>query len=352
MKFKDKYNKVVINILISLAMSLVINFSYFIFFLTSSPEIAEKRMHIHADPTLYISLQVIYYALLMFVLVSVVTARLIRPDGRVVSYTQKMVICTIVTIVVYFFAPHANRAGDVMIVMFSRRLFNPMLMLKCSFSLIVAMLYGKIYELIYQKQNIAIENEQLKSENLQSRYNMLMSQINPHFFFNSLNSLSMLIRDRQNDKALEYIDELSDTFRYIIHNGQSGLTTLREEMKFVDAYKYLFEIRYADKLFFEIEVDSKYENYRLPALSLQPLIENAVKHNTITIQKPLSISIKTTGDNTLVVANRIYPKLLSEEGTGIGLDNLQSRYQLLTGENIRIVDDGMNFMVVIPLIEP
>ena len=87
----------------------------------------------------------------------------------------------------------------------------------------------------------------------------------------------MLVREKHDDKALTYIDQLSYTFRYIIQNGQSTLMTLDEELKFIEAYSYLFEIRYADKLFFDIDVDDKYRSWTLPALSLQPLIGNAVK---------------------------------------------------------------------------
>ena len=116
--------------------------------------------------------------------------------------------------------------------------------MKCSFVLIVSVLYGLIFELIYQKQHITIENEQLKNENLQTRYNMLANQISPHFLFNSLNSLSMLVREKSNDKALLYIDRLADTFRYMLQSGQGELTTLSEELRFTEAYLYLLTIRY------------------------------------------------------------------------------------------------------------
>lgn len=226
-----------------------------------------------------------------------------------------------------------------------------MLTLKSCFTLIVAVLYGKIFELVYQKQHIVIENQILKNENLQTRYNMLINQINPHFFFNSLNSLSMLVRSGHNDRALTYIDRLSDTFRYIIQNGQQGLTTLGEELKFLDAYKYLHEIRYADKLFFDIEINESLKQWALPSLSLQPLIENAVKHNSITLSRPFHISIRTDKD-ALIVSNPIIPKIETPNGTGIGLKNLSSRYILLTGREIVVERSANTFSVKLPLIPP
>ena len=180
---------------------------------------------------------------------------------------------------------------------------------------------------------------------------MLVGQINPHFFFNSLNSLAMLVREKDDKRALEYIDQLSYTFRYIIQNGQSERTTLKEEMAFADAYIYLFKIRYEDKLFFDIDVDKSYENWILPALSLQPLIGNAVKHNSITTRNPLRVSIRVV-DGVLEIENPKHPKLDIEPSTGIGLENLQNRWNIITGKSIEIIDDQERFLVRLPLEQP
>ena len=226
-----------------------------------------------------------------------------------------------------------------------------MVILKCTVALVVAILYGRIYQLLSLQQKVLLENEHLRTENIQSRYNMLVGQINPHFFFNSLNSLSMLVRDNKDDKALEYIDQLSYTFRYIIQNGQNTKTTLKDEMEFAKAYGELFKVRYADKLFFDIDIDEKYNDWTLPALTLQPLIGNAVKHNTITRKQPFHISIRTEG-STLIVSNRKAPKLEPEPSTGIGLKNLRSRWQLITGTDIEIINSDTEFIVRLHLQKP
>ena len=231
------------------------------------------------------------------------------------------------------------------------RMFDYMLLLKCSFAVVVSLLYSRIYVLISQRQAVVVENERLKNENLTTRYNMLVGQINPHFFFNSLNSLAMLVREKHDEKALTYIDQLSYTFRYIIQNGQSTLMTLGEELKFAEAYSYLFKIRYADKLFFDIAVDARYFDWRLPALSLQPLIGNAVKHNTITRSNPLHVSIRVE-NGILEVSNPRRPKLEPEPSTGIGLENLRNRWHLITGRDIEIIDTDKEFVVRMPLQKP
>lgn len=351
MRFPERYRVVSINFLISVAISLIVNFSYFIFYLGSNTSVTGHRPPRvpMEDSSVFLILQVLYFIVLSFILLSLTTANLRKKSSS--KFVVQLLYCVLVCVAFYFITPNLTRSGEIDIQMNARRIFSPMLTLKSCFTLIVAVLYGKIFELVYQKQHIVIENQLLKNENLQTRYNMLINQINPHFFFNSLNSLSMLVRAGQNDGALTYIDRLSDTFRYIIQNGSQGLTTLGEELKFLDAYKYLHEVRYADKLFFDIEIDENLKRWQLPSMSLQPLIENAVKHNSITRSRPFHVSIRTQRE-FLIVSNPIIPKIDAPGSTGIGLKNLSSRYVLLTGREIVVKRSAEEFSVELPLIPP
>lgn len=299
-------------------------------------------------------MQLLYYFLLSYLLMTIVTSPLgLRRYSTTRNYLLRCALVITLSFVCYFFAPSINwQAGKIMMIFqHPTSSIDWMVILKCTVVLTVAILYGRIYDLISQKQQILLENEHLKSENLQARYNMLVGQINPHFFFNSLNSLSMLIREQDNEKALHYIDQLSYTFRYIIQNGQNTSSTLAEEIEFARAYAELFKVRYADKLFFDIEVDSTYNDYTLPSLTLQPLIGNAVKHNSITRKQPFHISIRTEGA-TLIVANHKVPKIEPEPSTGIGLHNLRSRWQLITGQDFEIRESDTEFIVRLPLTKP
>ena len=295
-------------------------------------------------------LQLFYYLVVSFVMLSILTS--VRRNYSMSRFVRRCLWCCVAAAALYCVAPvtewHTGRIG---LNFMSGRMFDYMLLLKCSFAVVASMLYGRIYVLISQRQAVVVENERLKNENLTTRYNMLVGQINPHFFFNSLNSLAMLVREKHDQKALTYIDQLSYTFRYIIQNGQSTLMTLDEELKFVEAYSYLFKIRYADKLFFDIDIEEKYRTWTLPALSLQPLIGNAVKHNTITRSKPFHISIRTE-NGWLVVSNPKVPKLEPEPSTGIGLENLRNRWHLITGRDIEIIDTDKEFVVRMPLHTP
>ena len=295
-------------------------------------------------------LQLFYYLVMSFVMLSILTS--VRRNYSMARFVRRCLWCCVAAAALYCVAPVTEwHTGRIQMNFMGGRMFDYMLLLKCSFAVAVSVLYGRIYVLISQRQAVVVENEQLKNENLTTRYNMLVGQINPHFFFNSLNSLAMLVREKHDEKALTYIDQLSYTFRYIIQNGQSMLMTLDEELKFLEAYSYLFKIRYADKLFFDVDVAPKYLDYRLPVLTLQELLSNAVKHNAITKRRPLRVSIRVE-NGQLVVSNPLLPKLDAEPCTGIGLHNLDSRWQLITGHGIRIDRSGEIFSVCMSLLKP
>ena len=301
-----------------------------------------------------LTVQIIFYFAMSILILLLLTHGVDRRNLSFRLFTRRSLWSLLLVVGLYFIAPTSNRYTGEITPIFAtkgRWMVDYMVLLKCTFTLAVSFLYSYIYTLIFQRQSILLENEQLKSENLTTRYDMLVSQINPHFFFNSLNSLSMLVREKNEEKALAYIDQLSYTFRYIIQNGQNTTTTLEEEMEFARAYGELFKVRYADKLFFDIDIDPKYNGWLLPALTLQPLVGNAVKHNTITRKQPLHVTIRTEGA-TLVVANRKAPKLDPEPSTGIGLKNLNSRWQLITGSGIEIIDNEAEFIVRLPLYRP
>ena len=298
--------------------------------------------------TLY---QIIYYMLLSLIILMVVNGNKKSADD-VASwqrFAKRAVVATIIVVVGYFLAPLTLPSGQMVMLYQSVRILNFMIMLKCLFVLAVVLLYSRVYALTYQSQVMALENEQLKNENLTTRYNMLVSQINPHFFFNSLNSLSMLVREGDEKRALEYIDQLSYTFRYITQNSNNTeMVQLGDELRFAEAYCYLYRIRYADKIFFDVDIEPAYMDWCLPALSLQPLIGNAVKHNAITAKNPFHVRIYTE-DGFLVVANKRLPLLEPQIGTGTGLQNLDNRYQLLVGRGIEILAGEQEFVVRLPL---
>lgn len=210
-------------------------------------------------------------------------------------------------------------------------------------------LMGHMVILYTEKRKRELEIEELKVENLQSRYDALTNQINPHFFFNSLNGLTSLIHRRDNDKTLMYVSKLSDVFRYILQSDKKGLVTLKEELDFVDAFRFMMEVRFANKLEYRISIDEKKMNYQVPILSILPLLDNIVVHNKIDSEHKMVIDIFLNGNNELVVSNPVHPKLYKNQTNGTGLKNLESRFQLLMEKKVRYENKDGVFTVYLPL---
>lgn len=192
-----------------------------------------------------------------------------------------------------------------------------------------------------------VENETLRAENLASRYEALENQMDPHFLFNSLNTLKSLI-DVDGDKAGDFVHQLSNVLRYTLKNEE--VVILAEELECVRSYCQMMKMRYGDNLLFDHSIDhDKYDSYYVLPLSIQGLIENAIKHNVISSRQPLMVKITTDDDNHLIISNKIQPKIGKEEGTGIGLANLAERYRIKWNENVEIFNDGKIFSVTLPL---
>lgn len=214
---------------------------------------------------------------------------------------------------------------------------------------VLCALIGHVTYLYDEQRRKEHEIEQLKIENLQSRYDALSNQINPHFFFNSLNGLTSVIRKKNEENALEYVNKLSDVFCYILQSDKRGLVTLGEELEFVKAFLYMMEVRFANKLVFNINVKEEFRDLKLPVLSLLPLIENVVVHNTIDSEHHMEVNISLNQQGELSVSNPVFPKLSPPDTNGIGLKNLEHRFLLLMNTHIRIVNDGSRFTVYLPL---
>jgi sensor histidine kinase YesM len=204
----------------------------------------------------------------------------------------------------------------------------------------------------YEKwKQVVDETENLKKEHLQSQLEGLKGQVNPHFLFNSLNSLSSLISDDP-EKAEKFLDEMSKVYRYLLRTNEEGLTTLESEMHFIYSYFHLLKTRYGEGLELETRIDDFYLDYQLPPLTLQMLVENAVKHNMLLKNSPLVILIMTTNSGKLIVSNNLQRKERMVSSNKVGLTNIVKKYRLMKQEEITIRDDGKEFAVIIPLITP
>lgn len=203
----------------------------------------------------------------------------------------------------------------------------------------------------YEKWQATLdEAENLKKENLQSQLEGLKGQVNPHFLFNSLNSLSSLIADEP-EKAEKFLDEMSKVYRYMLRNNDNGLTSLETELQFIQSYFHMLKTRYGDGLQMDTRIDDQFLKYQLPPLTLQMLVENAVKHNKILKESPLQISILTTNSGKLIVSNNLQRKTQKVLSNKVGLTNISNKYRLMKQGEITVNDDGVEFAVIVPLIQ-
>lgn len=208
-----------------------------------------------------------------------------------------------------------------------------------------------IIRLLNLKQSVQIENETLKSEALKSQFETLKNQLSPHFLFNSLTALKTLINESPSI-AQDYINNLSKALRYTLQSNEKQLVSLKEEMEFTESYLFLIKMRFGNNLTVNVETNEEYLSYNLPPLTIQTLVENAVKHNEVSKRKPLILTIKTTDNASILVMNSIQEKITNEEGTGIGLTNLSMQFKLLIGKDISVSNEYNEFRVEIPLIKP
>ena len=221
---------------------------------------------------------------------------------------------------------------------------------------LLAFVFNLLFETLYEADYIfskykesEVEKETMERLALNQEFDMLKSQVNPHFLFNCFNTLSSLITvDRE--KAVVFLDELSKVYRYLLRNNRESVSTLENELKFIESYLKLLQTRHGEAIQLNLKVDKQYSSYYIPSLTLQLVVENAVKHNALSKNYPLYIDIFTSTGNKLVVSNNLQRRAIKASSTGLGLNNIRMKYQLLKQPGFQIMEGGKNFTVVLPLI--
>jgi hypothetical protein len=215
-------------------------------------------------------------------------------------------------------------------------------------SLTVVAIYESIYFMNELRKSVE-EKEMLKRESLNAQLNALKTQVNPHFLFNNLNTLSSVIPENPG-LAVDFVQQLSKVYRHILEVQDVQSIPLKEELDVMRAYAFLLQTRFGGNLDIKINVPDEKLQKKIVPLSLQILMENAIKHNIVSSEKPLKIEVFAE-NGRLVVSNNLQKKNQLNESTGIGLDNIRNRYKLLSERQVEVTENGSNFTVSIPLIE-
>ena len=237
---------------------------------------------------------------------------------------------------------------------FSKGIVNWNVVVTASLIIMICVIFiTHVYETVFlvkQAESDQLKKAQLERARVEAELQALKNQIDPHFIFNSLNTLSHLIEDKP-AKARLFNDNLAEVYRYILQNKSRDLVLLREEMDFLEHYFLLLKIRFEHAVQLVAERDNTmFEQFLLPPISLQVLIENAIKHNEFSDEAPLVVNVSVK-EEMLIISNEVRPKALRKPSSRIGLQNLDERYKLIVKKAIDITREGNLFVVQLPLLK-
>ncbi len=218
-------------------------------------------------------------------------------------------------------------------------------------ALMITLCLNAFYENFFLNQlwqASVIEAEQYKKSNLEARFRNLKEQVNPHFLFNSFNTIATLIEEHP-QRAIAFVEKLSEVYRYVLNSKDKEIVPLATELDFAQSYIFLLKMRFEDSLQAEIDIAPEYlQSYHIPPLTLQMLIENAIKHNEIRKNQPLAIAIRI--ENQQIVVRNSLQKKWNPRSNGLGLENIKQRYQFLTQASVVIQETVDAFIVKLPLL--
>lgn len=219
--------------------------------------------------------------------------------------------------------------------------------LKVAFTfMFLSLLIGNAVLFFKNWKKSAIQQEELKRAHLALQYQSLKDQVRPHFLFNSLSSLATLI-NTDSEKATQFVHKLSDVYRYVLEQRENELVPLKDDLKFMEDYIFLQKIRFGENLRVETKLDQDLNRLVIP-LSLQMLVENAIKHNEISKDHPLLIAITSTGSGHVIVKNNLQRREVSEPSLGSGLENLRKQIGYFSNDSLLVQEEADAFIVRIP----
>jgi LytS/YehU family sensor histidine kinase len=200
----------------------------------------------------------------------------------------------------------------------------------------------------YQNQQVGIELERTKADNLSAQYELLKQQVNPHFLFNSLNTLKYMV-ESDDPQTVKFILKLSDFYRFTLESRKQNLIRIADELEILNAYMFLLKARFEEGIDLSVNIDEEHRKSLMPPFTLQLLVENCIKHNIVSLEYPLHISVNS-GKDCIIVENNLQLKRTPEASTGMGLENINQRYIHLLNKKIEIQASETSFKVKLPII--
>lgn len=316
--------------------------SLFIGILASIPKIMQLNITIielsmDASIAFLYALGIWYYNLFVLPKYSVLEAqKYFFGKKLLISNLVGIVFMYILVIAYQFFFPKYNFDSMMMMYQFRGVLIN----------LTIFMFIHFLYQ-SYNTQQILLQYERTKAENLNAQYELLKQQVNPHFLFNSLNTLQAMI-DMNDAESSDFVRNLSFFYRFSLENKKNDLILLKKELEILESFIFLLKSRFEEGIEIEINFDEKIKQTFIPPFTLQLLVENCIKHNIVSLEQPLHINIFEE-NNFLFVSNNKQSKI-NQESFGIGLSNIKGRYSYISTEEIEISDTEEKFIIKLPII--
>lgn len=317
--------------------------SFFLGVLTSVPKIAEHHFNVYeaivdSSVTFLFAVFIWYYNVFTIPAYSSRDVASGFSIGRLVKgLFFGMAIMFILACIQQYLLSHLN-FGPVMLMFEVRGI-----LVNVTFYMFLHLLYQS-----YQNQQVGIELERTKSDNLAAQYELLKQQVNPHFLFNSLNTLKYMV-ESGDAHTVHFILKLSDFYRFTLESRKQDLIRLAEELDILNAYTFLLKARFEEGIDLSINIDQRYHQSLIPPFTLQLLVENCIKHNIVSIDRPLHISLYTENEY-IAVENRLQPKRTPEVSMGMGLENINQRYIHLLDKQIEIQSGETLFTIKLPII--
>lgn len=317
--------------------------SFFLGVLTSVPKIAEPHFNpyeafVNSSITFLFALFVWYYNIITL---PAYTSRDVAKGFSIVRLIKSLIVGITVMFILacmqQFLLKNLNFGPEMLMIEIRGILVN------LTFYMFLHLLYQS-----YQNQQVGIELERTKADNLGAQYELLKQQVNPHFLFNSLNTLKYMV-ESGDVHTVDFILKLSDFYRFTLESRKLDLIKLSEELEILNAYVFLLKARFEDGIDLSINIDQEQYKTLIPPFTLQLLVENCIKHNIVSLDHPLKINLYSEKD-CIVVENQLQLKRTPEASMGLGLENINQRYIHFLDKKIEIQASEILFTIKLPII--
>ncbi|MGF6848122.1 two-component system LytT family sensor kinase [Chitinophaga sp. W3I9] len=311
--------------------------------LSSVPQIAEHHFHL-AEAAVNAGITATFAVLMWYFNIFMLSRQSDAPRKQSISYS-KLISSLLFGLVVML------GLACIQQLILSHINFGPVMLMVEVRGILINLVFYMFLHLLqqnYENQHVTMELERIKSDNLSAQYELLKQQVNPHFLFNSLNTLKAMVESGEQE-SVDFIIKLSNFYRFTLESRKLDLIHVSEEMEILNAYLFLQKARFEDGFTFESTLSPGTLKTLIPPFTLQLLVENCIKHNIVSLEKPLRIGIYEE-DDKIIVENQVQQKTGEQHSLGVGLKNIDLRYQHLLNQHIDIVADEKVFQIKLPLI--